>query len=229
MFYRSLLVFYRSLLVFYRSLLVAAALVVSAPSFAQTGPTPQAPGTRGMETITTGTIPVKFVSVQPTDVVASKLMGLNVYSKQNESIGEIEDLVIDNGKDVRAVILSVGGFLGMGERYVAVSPSAITFIRSTDAGTLRAELDTTKDQISKAPTFKYSKRNPWARFARRKAAAFTIVSAASRPRPSPSGSASWAAPGMEGLQGKARRVAEKAGYKLSVVMDGKDERLIATK
>lgn len=110
-----------------------------------------------MQTLTTSTLPVTFTSVQPTDVPGSRLMGVNVYSKQDESIGEIEDLLIENGKTIRAVILGVGGFLGVGERYVAVDPSSITFMRSGNTGAVRAVLDTTKDQLSKAPTFDYSR------------------------------------------------------------------------
>ena len=54
---------------------------------------------------------------------SSKLKGLNVYNQKDESVGEITDLAIKNHQ-VDALILSVGGFLGMGEHYVAlIEPS----------------------------------------------------------------------------------------------------------
>ena len=55
---------------------------------------------------------------------SSKLKGLNVTNQKDETVGEITDLAIKN-HEVDALILSVGGFLGMGEHYVAVSPSAV--------------------------------------------------------------------------------------------------------
>jgi sporulation protein YlmC with PRC-barrel domain len=52
----------------------------------------------------------------------SKLIGVDVYNDANEKIGDIEDLIVDNksGK-IEHFVLGVGGFLGMGEHYVAVS------------------------------------------------------------------------------------------------------------
>lgn len=51
----------------------------------------------------------------------SKLVGLNVYNDANEKIGDINDIILDKTGKVENVILGVGGFLGMGEHYVAVA------------------------------------------------------------------------------------------------------------
>ena len=51
---------------------------------------------------------------------SSKLIGVNVYNDNNEKIGDIEELIVDKSGKVDNVILGVGGFLGMGEHYVAV-------------------------------------------------------------------------------------------------------------
>ena len=51
---------------------------------------------------------------------ASKLIGVNVYNDNNEKIGDIQELIVDKSSKVDNVILGVGGFLGMGEHYVAV-------------------------------------------------------------------------------------------------------------
>ncbi len=51
----------------------------------------------------------------------SKLIGLNVYNDANEKIGDINDIILDKTGKVENVILGVGGFLGMGEHYVAVA------------------------------------------------------------------------------------------------------------
>ena len=75
---------------------------------------------------TVGTAPAeaKFSTVSKDEMFSSKLKGLNVYNQKDESIGEITDLAIKNHQ-IDALILSVGGFLGMGEHYVAVSPSSV--------------------------------------------------------------------------------------------------------
>jgi sporulation protein YlmC with PRC-barrel domain len=52
---------------------------------------------------------------------ASKLVGVNVYNDSNESLGSINDLIVDNSGNIKNVIIGVGGFLGVGERYIAVS------------------------------------------------------------------------------------------------------------
>src|SRR5260221_398712 len=81
---------------------------------------------------TTGKAPAeaKFSTVSKDEMFSSKLKGLNVYNQKDESVGEITDIAIKNHQ-VDALILSVGGFLGMGERYVAVSPSSVN-IRHDD-------------------------------------------------------------------------------------------------
>ena len=52
---------------------------------------------------------------------ASKLVGVNVYNEANEKIGDISEVILDKSGKVAHVILGVGGFLGMGEHYVAVA------------------------------------------------------------------------------------------------------------
>ena len=110
---------------------------------------------KGLRTADSATVAVKFVTVQPADFMSSKLVGVNVYNNQNESLGEIEDLVIDNGKTITGVVVSVGGFLGMGESYVVLDPS--TMVLNEKDGKWRAFVDTSKDNLKNAPKFKYTK------------------------------------------------------------------------
>ncbi len=58
---------------------------------------------------------------------ASKMVGLNVYNDKNEKIGSINDLLMDKGGSIKAAVIGVGGFLGVGERLVAVSFDKIKF------------------------------------------------------------------------------------------------------
>jgi sporulation protein YlmC with PRC-barrel domain len=70
---------------------------------------------------------------------ASKLVGVNVYNEANEKIGDINDVILDKAGKVENVVLGVGGFLGMGEHYVAVAFDKLKWSneppRSTTAST----------------------------------------------------------------------------------------------
>ncbi len=59
---------------------------------------------------------------------ASKLIGVNVYNDNNDKIGEIEELIVDKASKVENVVLGVGGFLGMGEHYVAIPMDKLKWI-----------------------------------------------------------------------------------------------------
>jgi len=86
---------------------------------------------------------------------ASKLMGTSVNNLQDEKLGKVDNLLVDlpAGRLV-AVIVSSGGFLGLGDELSAVPPTTLRF--TPDRGTL--QLDATKELLSKAPHFK---ANQW--------------------------------------------------------------------
>jgi sporulation protein YlmC with PRC-barrel domain len=58
---------------------------------------------------------------------ASKVVGLNVYNEKNENVGSINDLLMDKSGAIKAAVISVGGFLGMGARLVAVPFDKVKF------------------------------------------------------------------------------------------------------
>jgi hypothetical protein len=87
---------------------------------------------------------------------SSKLKGLNITNQKDETVGEITDLAFKNDK-IEAMILSVGGFLGLGEHYVAVSPSSVNVKYDTKNNKWLATMNTTKDALKAAPEFKYPK------------------------------------------------------------------------
>ena len=107
---------------------------------------------------TTGNAPAeaKFSTVPKDEMFSSKLKGLNVTNQKDESVGEITDLAIKNHQ-VDALILSVGGFLGVGERYVAVSPSSVNVHYDSKNDNWLASMNTSKEALKEAPEFKYPK------------------------------------------------------------------------
>ena len=98
-----------------------------------------------------------FVSAKPTDVLSYNLVGLNITSNANETIGEIKDLILSQG-ELSGYIVSVGGFLGMGERYVIVRPSSVKVSYTENDKKWHAVMNATKDQLKTAPEFKYEGR-----------------------------------------------------------------------
>ena len=58
---------------------------------------------------------------------ASKIVGLSVYNDNNESLGSINDLLTDKNGNIKAAVIGVGGFLGVGEHLVAVPFEKIKF------------------------------------------------------------------------------------------------------
>lgn len=91
-----------------------------------------------------------------TDRLASKIIGSPVYdgpAADANNLGKINDLVLDQNGQVAAVVLGVGGFLGIAEKQVAVDFSALQWVVAAD-NTERWVLQTTKDQLTSAPDFK---------------------------------------------------------------------------
>lgn len=90
-----------------------------------------------------------------TDNLASRLMGMPVYSTAGddaEEIGTVNDLVISTEGDINAVVIGVGGFLGIGEKNVAVSFDELTYQIAAD-NTERWVLPTTAEALTAAPDF----------------------------------------------------------------------------
>ena len=88
------------------------------------------------------------------DKLSSEVVGLPVYNNDNKDIGTIKDLAFDNTGD-EAYILGVGGFLGMGDHYVAVRPSAINLSYNASDKKWHAEMNTTAAQLKAAPEYKF--------------------------------------------------------------------------
>ena len=96
----------------------------------------------------------KVMAVPMDASLSYNLIGLDVYDGANNKVGDIKDLVIDKGM-LAGYILSVGGFLGMGEHYVAVSPSTVGLAYNETDKKWKATINATKDELKAAPQFKY--------------------------------------------------------------------------
>jgi sporulation protein YlmC with PRC-barrel domain len=89
-------------------------------------------------------------------VAASDFIGQRVYTRSGEDIGEVNDLIVTDNGAVQAVILGVGGFLGVGEKDVAVTMQAIQI--QSEGESTRLVVDASKEQLTSAPDFDRAKR-----------------------------------------------------------------------
>ena len=97
-----------------------------------------------------------------TDNLASRLIGQPVFSSAGddaEEIGDITDLVFTESGQINAVVIGVGGFLGIGEKAVAVDFKALEFVLAAD-NTERWVLPTTADALNAAPDFVWEEDTP---------------------------------------------------------------------
>jgi len=115
-------------------------------------------GVAGSEDSATASSGSEFVSVANNDELGSKLIGLDIYNTSKQDIGQIKDIAMTQRGRAQAYIVSVGGFLGMGEHYVAVNPTAITVTYNDSDKKWHAAMDATAAQLKAAPEFKYTGR-----------------------------------------------------------------------
>lgn len=155
---------------------VAAAstfLIAATGAFAQdaTNPPKDATGTAPMTTTdTTGAASSTNTAAGSTDsaevagtylteqatnqISADDYIGATVYNAADKSIGEINDLIIEKNGGIVAAVIGVGGFLGIGEKNVAVPMSNIMVSQKEDGSDLKLTTSETSDSLKGAPEFK---------------------------------------------------------------------------
>jgi sporulation protein YlmC with PRC-barrel domain len=141
---------------------VAGAALLASAAFAQS------PSTSDSTTRNSPTTTMSDTSTSPSSFQgnwrASKLVGLSVYNEKNESVGSINDMLTDKNGKITAVVIGVGGFLGVGEHLVAVPFDKVKFstepVAYTGASNAPAKTgSTTTTGAATAPAA--SKPNPW--------------------------------------------------------------------
>ncbi len=137
-----------------------AAMAQPAPASSAAGsnhslPPVMAAGTPIVATTPAYTPVSAFTSVPPGTQMTSQVLGLHIHDAANKDMGEIKDIAY-GPQGVQSYIVGVGGFLDMGEHYVAVDPAAIKLAYDAVAKTWSATLDATADQLKAAPAFTYA-------------------------------------------------------------------------
>jgi sporulation protein YlmC with PRC-barrel domain len=93
-----------------------------------------------------------FYTMQTGDLRASRLIGMSVRNAADEAIGDINEVVLSKDGKVAAVIVGVGGFLGMGEREVAIPFSSLKMAASEDGANV-VSVDLSRDALAAAPAW----------------------------------------------------------------------------
>lgn len=131
-----------------KSMMLACAVTLAASplAIAQTTPTPPPATSPSGQPM--------WYSHQADEMRASKLIGTSVVNTANETIGDVNEIVLGKDGKVAAVIIGVGGFLGMGEREVAVSFSSLQ-MRRDPRDNLVLVINATKDTLKSAPEWRW--------------------------------------------------------------------------
>jgi sporulation protein YlmC with PRC-barrel domain len=130
----------------------ALALAASPMVLAQTTPsTTPAPAPGG----STQSQQPQWYNHQAGEMRASKLIGTAVNNDAGERIGDVNDILLSKDGKVAAVVIGVGGFLGMGEREVAVTFETLHLKQDGNDNTVVA-LNATKDNLRSAPEWRWS-------------------------------------------------------------------------
>ena len=96
-----------------------------------------------------------MTSLPPDAMTVTNFYKQNVYDPGDNKIGEISDLLVEPDGKIPAVMVSVGGFLGIGEKDVAVPFNAVRITKKDNKTYL--VLNATKDALKSAPGFKYDR------------------------------------------------------------------------
>lgn len=138
-----------------RSTIALAATLAALPALAFAQGTTPATTTAPRATTTPSmtTQPQAAMSAQARR--ASEIIGADIYNEANNEIGEVHDLMVHPGGGTVTAVLSVGGFLGLGERYVAVPLNSLQWNASRERWTLPGA---TEDSLKARPAFTYPER-----------------------------------------------------------------------
>jgi sporulation protein YlmC with PRC-barrel domain len=101
-----------------------------------------------------------MTNIPPSSLTVTDWYKQSVYDPNNNKVGEIVDVLVSSDGKVNALIVGVGGFLGAGEKDVAVNFTAVKKTMKNDK--IYLTMNTTKDALKSAPGFRYdSNQTTW--------------------------------------------------------------------
>lgn len=137
------------------ALMVSGALAQSpnAPSSPNATPAPPA-ATNSTPNAAAASGKADFVAAQkPDQWLASKFKGTDVLGADNQKIGDVSDILFDKAGKIDAYIVSVGGFLGVGAKEVALAPASFDVVPADNGGSPKLKVSMSKDDLKNAQNF----------------------------------------------------------------------------
>jgi sporulation protein YlmC with PRC-barrel domain len=119
------------------ALALAGAALIALPAAAQTTATPDT------TTKATADKAAAMYEMKPGQWRATKLAGVAVYNNNNEKIGDVNELIVARDGKMEAVVIGVGGFLGMGEHLAAVPFDKVKWVDTPRETTVSTRTTTT--------------------------------------------------------------------------------------
>jgi sporulation protein YlmC with PRC-barrel domain len=135
--------------------LIATGAIAQDAAPATDAPAMDAPATTEAAPVAPTSLLATGYTITDRDNLATEIIGKQVYSStanDAEHIGDINNLVVGEAGEVAAVVIGVGGFLGIGEKNVAVNYAELEWVTAED-GSERYVLPTTKEALEAAPDF----------------------------------------------------------------------------
>ena len=133
-----------------------ASMLIVLPAVAQTPPSPPSstasPASMPQSTDMAPTGQPRYFSAYSNEVRTTKLIGALVRNPAGETIGDVNEILVDNTGKIAAVVVGVGGFLGLGEREVALAFESIRLTRDKDGKDVLT-VNATKDALKTAPAW----------------------------------------------------------------------------
>ncbi len=94
-----------------------------------------------------------YVAAEPEVLTAEKLTGARVYDATDADVGEVSSLILGADGQITEAVVDVGGFLGLGEKPVALSLSELQILRSDNGDDIRVYVSQTKEQLEAMPDY----------------------------------------------------------------------------
>jgi len=131
------------------SVFAAAVLIAPTIGTSQTAKPPQADSS--------------FITVQPAGQwLATRFIGQPVSNDAGQSIGNINDLLLDKSGSIANVVIGVGGFLGIGEKNVAIPFNLLAITADAD-GKRVVQVGLSRERLEAAPEFKPTEKTVYMR------------------------------------------------------------------
>lgn len=95
-----------------------------------------------------------YREADPADLTAEVLQGARVYGSNDEDIGEISKLILNDQGKITKVVIDVGGFIGIGEHPVGVTFDELRVLRTEDGSDFRVYIDSNQQALESQPAYK---------------------------------------------------------------------------